>query len=206
MASIIKSDNGVSSGITGIVQSADSSGQLALQTTTSSGTATTAVTIDNTQKVTFANAITPSSTAGIVGTTTNDNANAGSVGEYIVSNVLSTSPITLTNVNTVTITSISLTAGDWDVSGFVGLGSSAALSWIVFTCAFNAGSANASATSQQNQFLPSSTVVYTYSQITPMQTTRFSLTSTTTIYFAAYGYYSGGTGNVFGQIRARRVR
>ena len=53
MASIIKSDNGVSSGITGIVQSADSSGQLALQTTTSGGTATTAVTIDNAQNVTL---------------------------------------------------------------------------------------------------------------------------------------------------------
>jgi hypothetical protein len=57
MASIIKSDNGVSSGITGIVQSADSSGQLVLQTTTSSGTATTAVTIDNTQVATFANTL-----------------------------------------------------------------------------------------------------------------------------------------------------
>ena len=57
MASIIKSDNGVSSGITGIVQSADSSGQLVLQTTTSGGTATTAVTIDNTQVATFANTL-----------------------------------------------------------------------------------------------------------------------------------------------------
>ena len=65
MASIIKSDNGVSSGITGIVQSADSSGQLVLQTTTSGGTATTAVTIDNTQKVTFANSIGFGSNAGI---------------------------------------------------------------------------------------------------------------------------------------------
>jgi hypothetical protein len=57
MASIIKSDNGVSSGVTGIVQTADSSGQLALQTTTSSGTATTALTIDNTQVATFANTL-----------------------------------------------------------------------------------------------------------------------------------------------------
>ena len=47
MASIIKADNGVSSGVTGIVQTADSSGQLALQTTTSGGVATTAITIDN---------------------------------------------------------------------------------------------------------------------------------------------------------------
>jgi hypothetical protein len=51
MASIIKADNGVSSGVTGIVQTADSSGQLALQTTTSGGTATTAITIDNSQNV-----------------------------------------------------------------------------------------------------------------------------------------------------------
>lgn len=65
MASIIKADNGVSSGVTGIVQTADSSGQLALQTTTSGGTATTALTIDNSQKVTFANSIGFGSNAGI---------------------------------------------------------------------------------------------------------------------------------------------
>jgi type II secretory pathway pseudopilin PulG len=51
MASTIKSDNGVSSGVTGIVQTADSTGQLALQTTTSGGVATTAITIDNSQNV-----------------------------------------------------------------------------------------------------------------------------------------------------------
>jgi len=65
MASAIKSDNGVSSGVTGIVQTADSTGQLALQTTTSGGVATTAVTIDNSQKVTFANSIGFGSNAGI---------------------------------------------------------------------------------------------------------------------------------------------
>ena len=51
MASTIKSDNGVSSGVTGIVQTADSSGQLALQTTTAGGVATTALTINNSQQV-----------------------------------------------------------------------------------------------------------------------------------------------------------
>ena len=51
MASTIKSDNGVSSGVTGIVQTADSSGQLAFQTTTSGGSAVTALTIDNSQNV-----------------------------------------------------------------------------------------------------------------------------------------------------------
>jgi hypothetical protein len=86
MASIIKSDNGVSSGITGIVQSADSSGQLVLQTTTSGGTATTAVTIDNTQKVTFANSIGFGSNAGITfnnsSATVNSTLNDYEVGTY----------------------------------------------------------------------------------------------------------------------------
>jgi hypothetical protein len=51
MANLIKADNGVSSGVTGIVQTADSSGQLALQTTTSGGTATTALVVNNSQQV-----------------------------------------------------------------------------------------------------------------------------------------------------------
>jgi len=51
MASTIKSDNGVSSGVTGIVQTADSSGQLAFQTTSSGGSAVTALTINNSQQV-----------------------------------------------------------------------------------------------------------------------------------------------------------
>lgn len=57
--------------------------------------------------------ITPSSIAGIVGTTTNDSAQAGSVGETITATAtgVAQTSATLTNV-----TSIPLTAGDWDVT------------------------------------------------------------------------------------------
>ena len=51
MASTILSDNGVSSGSAGLKSTADSTGVLALQTSTSGGTATTAVTIDTSQNV-----------------------------------------------------------------------------------------------------------------------------------------------------------
>ena len=51
MASTILSDNGVSSGSAGIKSTADSTGALALQTTTAGGAATTAVTIDTSQNV-----------------------------------------------------------------------------------------------------------------------------------------------------------
>jgi hypothetical protein len=51
MASTILSDNGVTSGSAGLKSSADSTGVLALQTSTSGGTATTALTIDTSQNV-----------------------------------------------------------------------------------------------------------------------------------------------------------
>jgi hypothetical protein len=51
MPSILLSDNGVSSGSAGIKQIAASDGALALQTTTGAGAATTAVTVDTSQRV-----------------------------------------------------------------------------------------------------------------------------------------------------------
>jgi len=51
VASSILSDNGVTSGSAGLKTSADSTGVLALQTTTAGGAATTAVTIDTSQNV-----------------------------------------------------------------------------------------------------------------------------------------------------------
>ena len=60
----------------------------------------------------------PVITAGqIVGTATNDSATAGNVGEYVSSAVTPAYPITLTSTQYADVTSISLTAGDWDVTG-----------------------------------------------------------------------------------------
>lgn len=56
-----------------------------------------------------------STTSGIIGTTTNDNAAAGSVGEFISSTIASGSAVSLVTQTAKTITSISLTAGDWDM-------------------------------------------------------------------------------------------
>ena len=56
-SNIILADNGVSSGTAGIKESGGSDGTLLLQTTTSGGTATTAITINNSQVVTVAGTI-----------------------------------------------------------------------------------------------------------------------------------------------------
>ena len=51
----------------------------------------------------------------LVGTTTNDSAAAGHVGEYIQSVIVSGSAVALTSTTPANLTSISLTAGDWVV-------------------------------------------------------------------------------------------
>src|SRR5260221_1941556 len=56
-------------------------------------------------------------TGGIVGTTTNDNTNAGNVGELLSASNLASAPITFTTGVAKTLQTITLTAGDWDVWG-----------------------------------------------------------------------------------------
>lgn len=74
-------------------------------------------------------------TGGIVGTTTNNSASAGYVGEYMVSTVASGSAVSLTSGSSTVVTSLSLTAGDWDVSGNVGfLQTSAVCTFVAVQC------------------------------------------------------------------------
>src|SRR4029077_4886616 len=51
----------------------------------------------------------------LLGTATNDNATAGNVGEYIESVIPAGAAIAITSATNTNLTSISLTAGDWDV-------------------------------------------------------------------------------------------
>jgi hypothetical protein len=64
-SNLITADNGVSSGVTGITQSAGSDGTLQLRTTTAGGVATTAVTFDNSQNTTLAGNLTFASGKGL---------------------------------------------------------------------------------------------------------------------------------------------
>lgn len=146
--------------------------------------------------------ITPSSTVGIKGTAASDNAQAGSVGEYVTSSGSSV-PIT-TNV-AANIASISLTAGDWDVTGLVLFKPSSAT-----TGQLQAGVSTASATYDATVGRYA-TVQYSSAAISGnstfiLPTTRYSLAATTTVYMVASSLFSGGTMSVDGIIRARRVR
>jgi hypothetical protein len=150
--------------------------------------------------VTFGS-VTLSTTTGIVGTTTNNNAAAGSVGEYVTSAV-PVGPVALTTAVQTNITTISLTAGDWDVYGtFVAVPAGGA---VITTAVVGTSSTSATVGSTG-----------TYTQIAdtnlgvpgiPAPMLRFSLASTTTIYLVGYATFAAGTVGGYGVLYARRVR
>jgi len=140
----------------------------------------------------------------IHGTSTNDSAAAGNVGEEIQSLVALGSAVGLTNVTPANITSISLTAGDWDVEGSVNFTMAAA----TFTQT-EAGISSTSATlpsdgSEVYSGLQGTTLTLKDSITLPRK--RVSLASTTTVYLVAQAAFSAGTVSGYGAITARRVR
>jgi len=152
-------------------------------------------------------AITPSQTAGIVGTTTNNNANAGSAGEVVTANVVAGSAVSLTTNTTANVTSISLTAGDWDVTGVVDFqfGATTSYSNVI------GGTSTTSATLDvQDTFFDFEIVAqvptagHDDSWVVP--TRRLSLSGTTTVFLVAQGTFTVSTLKAYGTIRARRVR
>jgi hypothetical protein len=147
-----------------------------------------------------------SGVTAIGGTTTNDSASAGYVGEYISSTVAVGSAVSLATTVNKNITSISLTAGDWDIFGNV-------FSRGTSTTNFNTLAGCASTTSAvfdftrgfyhvANPFVPGVTFDIGYA----IPNNRLSIPSTTTVYLVANASFSVSTLSAYGFIGARRVR
>jgi hypothetical protein len=140
--------------------------------------------------------------SSIVGTTTNDSASAGRVGEFVSSTVANTT-VSLTSGTPANVTSISLTAGDWDVSGMVIFNTAGT----TVMSAQVAGVSSTSATLVTYQF---ANIAGTQSAgaggnvVTPV--VRISLSATTTVYLVAQGNFTTSTCQAGGVIRARRAR
>lgn len=148
-------------------------------------------------------------TAGqIPGTTTNGDATAGNVGEYVSSTILSGAAISLTSATSATVTSISLTGGDWDVWGAVGFVANAATTATIFKGGINTVAAT----------LPTPPGNGAYAQIGlsvgaggpepifSVGSTRISLSVTTTIYLVAQSTFAVNSMSAFGFVGARRRR
>lgn len=146
-------------------------------------------------------------TGGIVGTTTNNNASTGYVGEFVSSTVLVGSAVSVSNDTSTDITSISLTAGDWDVWGAIASNPAGSTT----TQNFSGWTSTASATppTQPNNgsyFLWNVGVVGGARLQLPTGNQRISISGTTTIYLTTYITFAVSTMSAYGFIGARRVR
>lgn len=143
----------------------------------------------------------------VVGTTTNDSAAAGSVGELISSNIPSGSATALVSGTPKTVTSIVLTPGDWDVSGTVGI-----LPAGTTTSTGQAGGINL--TTNVLPVTPGAGALHYSWHTTPaglgttfsVGMTRISVAVNTTVYLIAQSTFAVSTSAACGFLRARRVR
>lgn len=141
----------------------------------------------------------------IKGTGKNDDATASYVGEVVSSSIAPGSAVSLTNNVTANVTSISLTAGDWDISGQV-------------ICTFSGtptniiGNINTTSATLGTVGLssPYSSLAASFNagatQFLPLPQGRLSLNATTTVYLLAYASFASGTSTAYGWIWARRAR
>jgi hypothetical protein len=148
--------------------------------------------------------ITPSTTNGVVGTTLADNANAGSIGEVITNTGTNVSLTTAVSAN---VTSVTLTAGDWDVNGSIAFNgtSSTSTSRVVGGLSTVSATLPAQPYYYQHQYgvggftsatLPNGSV--------PMQ--RINVSTITTVYLVAQATFTASTETATGVIIARRAR
>jgi hypothetical protein len=137
------------------------------------------------------------------GVTDGSNAAAGQIGEYASSNkafAARTGVITATPSN---VTTLSLTAGDWDVGGNVWFQCSAFAS-NQFIVGISTTSVNMGDQSVQSAVLTSTGILASCGLVAANQ--RLSLSSTTTVYLVGRADFGSGTVEVCGLLWARRVR
>lgn len=149
----------------------------------------------------------PVPSQAIKGTITNDSAATGVMGELLSSTVASPGTSLTTGV-AANVTSKSLTAGDWDVSGSVFFTGNAATTLSIVEGSISATSATVDASNDRVTvgFYNAATVFASVSPSIVIGPTRVSLAATTTIYLVAVATFGVNTCTAYGQIRARRVR
>lgn len=147
------------------------------------------------------------------GTTTNDNAAAGQIGEVKSTTVAIDSAVSETTATPVDVCTLSLTAGDWEVSGVInrtlaGVTATqytASISPTANSVPAQAGGSGVGADSTIVQCATFGTTI-TGTFFTAVGPIRVSLASTATIHLVAADTFSAGTVGLYGTLRARRVR
>lgn len=140
-------------------------------------------------------------------TVTNDNAAAGKLGEFITQPLLVGAAVSLVTATAKTVTSIPLTAGDWDVHGiavFVTAGSTT-ISQLV--AALNTTTNAFPALPGVDGYVFNNST-YTTGSNNSFGTgvARFSLAAPTNVYLVVQAVFAVSTMTAYGTLSARRVR
>lgn len=153
---------------------------------------------DTTGAISGTASITFNSTTGIVGTTTDDSAATGSVGELLTA---TGSGVAMTTTVAVNITSLSVTAGDWDIWAWFEFYESA---FAYTRC--EASISTTSATTGATPTIIGSAALLASQYSGPVAAQRFSFSGTTTVYLVGKCTFGSGTSTARGTIYARRRR
>lgn len=145
--------------------------------------------------------ISPTSTIGIKGTLTNDNANAGSVGEYVTNTTTGTALSSGVSANA---TSVTLTAGDWDVTAEAQYNPAGTTNITLLQTGVSSVSATLGSLGSKTLLILPFTTGQPQTTISPA--VRVSVSTSATIYAVGSASFTTSTCTVDGFIRARRVR
>lgn len=139
----------------------------------------------------------------LVGVTNGASASAGSVGQIISASVPVGSAIALTSGTAANVTSIPVTAGDWDVWGQLCTNPNGAT--IQSNTGFAINTTSAALNPAQEALLPF-TAATGASVCAPIPVAPLSVTTGTTVFLVGFSSFSGSTNSVYGSITARRRR
>lgn len=143
------------------------------------------------------------------GEPTTGSATAGNVGEYISSTIASGSAVSLTSGSPLNVTSISLTAGDWDIDSvtYFSTATTTSVTSVASSISTATGALNPTAGNLMSfNFAPVVPGAFTAGESSAIPPTRFSLSATTTIFLVAQATFTVSTCAAWGIIRARRAR
>lgn len=148
-------------------------------------------------------------TPNLIGTTAANNANAGSVGEYIESNTAAPGIASGATGVSKNLTSITLSAGDWDVQGTIGWVPANTTTLTTHAASISLVTDTADVTFGRNNLVTLPTAVTGVGNTTSsnvVMTCRFNVSVSTTVFLVGTASFATSTLTMYGNLRARRVR
>lgn len=145
------------------------------------------------------------SMGAILGTTTGNDAPAGTLGEAFTNTLASGSAVSLTTATTANITSISLNAGDWYICGVGAFNPAATTTTEYLKVGISTTSATLGALGSYTS-LPIAVTLNSEDAEVPTPAFRINLTSTTTVYLVARAGFAVDTMAAYGRLFAWRER